>query len=157
MLSHAVPLATGVLLAVSLGPSLAPARSAGVHGAAAAHPARERLVLDLKDRWSTQGDTTLLHEGRATGTVSGTAQSAMTMTGNPLRAKVVVWNRHGSLQLLLRGRVRHAGAYDKFAFSAKVEGGSRNYVRVKGSGTFTGTMNRHTWHYRLNGSFSLIS
>lgn len=114
----------------------------------------EHVALKLVKR---TGSTKFEHAGRATGTVSGSVRSQITLTHSVvLRGTVTITTDHGRLRLKIDGRARSIGLRSRFSGSASIAGGSGRYAHARGSGTFSGVVNRSTWAATINasGSFS---
>jgi hypothetical protein len=122
--------------------------------AASSMTVREHVVLKLVKR---TGSTGFEHTGRATGTVSGSVRSQMTLTHSVvLRGTVTITTSRGKLGLKVDGRARSIGLRSRFSGSATIAGGSGRYAHAKGTGSFSGVVNRSTWAATLDasGSFS---
>jgi hypothetical protein len=115
---------------------------------------REHVTLKLAKR---TGSTGFEHTGRATGTVSGSVRSRITLTHSVvMRGTVTITTSRGKLRLKVDGRARSIGLRSRFSGSAAIAGGSGRYAHAKGTGTFSGVVNRSTWAATLDasGSFS---
>jgi hypothetical protein len=115
---------------------------------------RDHVTLELVKR---RGSTGFEHTGRATGTVSGTVRSKITLTHSVvLRGTVTITTSHGKLRVKVDGRARSIALRSRFSGAATIAGGSGRYAHAKGSGTFNGVVNRSTWAATLDasGSFS---
>ncbi len=139
----------------ALGLWLANGASATTEGhAARSMTVEEHVALKLVKRI---GATGFEYTGRASGVVSGTVRSRITLTHSVvLRGTVTIRTSRGKLRLKVDGRARSIGLRSRFSGSATVAGGSGRYAHAKGSGTFTGVVNRSTWAATLDasGSFS---
>jgi len=123
--------------------------------AASSMAVREHVTLKLVKR---TGSTGFQHAGRATGTVSGSVRSRITLTHSVvLRGTVTITTSRGNLRLKIDGRARSIGLRSRFSGSATIDGGSGRYADAKGSGTFSGVVNRSTWAATLDASGSLRS
>jgi hypothetical protein len=117
-------------------------------------PVREHIALKLVKK---TGSTGFEHAGRATGTVSGSVRSRITLTHSVvLRGTVTITTSRGRLRLKVDGRARSIELRSRFSGSASIAGGSGRYAHASGSGTFSGVVNRSTWAATIDasGSFS---
>jgi hypothetical protein len=113
---------------------------------------REHVTLKLVKR---TGSTGFQHTGRATGTVSGSVRSRITLTHSVvMRGTVTITTGRGKLRLKVDGRARSIGLRSKFSGSATIAGGSGRYAHADGTGTFSGVVNRSTWAATLDASGS---
>lgn len=122
--------------------------------AAKAMAVDEHVALKLVKR---TGATGFQHTGRATGTVAGSVRSRITLAHSVvLRGTVTITTGRGKLRLKVDGRARSIGLRSRFSGSATIAGGSGRYAHAKGTGTFTGVVNRSTWAATIDasGSFS---
>ncbi len=116
---------------------------------------REHVTLKLVKR---TGSTGFEHTGRATGTVSGSVRSRITLTHSVvLRGTVTIATTRGKLRLKVDGRARSIGLRSRFSGSASIDGGSGRYAHAKGSGSFSGVVNRSTWAATIDASGSFSS
>jgi hypothetical protein len=114
----------------------------------------EHVVLKLVKR---SGTTKFEHTGRATGTVSGSVRSSTTLTHSVvLRGTVTINTSRGKLRLKVDGRARSLELRARFSGTATIAGGTGRYAHARGTGTFTGVVNRSTWAATIDssGSFS---
>lgn len=134
----------GVLLLVAASSAVA---------VAAERPVEEHVDLVLVKK---SGTTRFEHKGRATGTVAGTVRSQITITHSVvLKGTVTISTAAGKMRMNVEGRARSLGLRTKFAGKAVIAGGSGRYAHAKGTGKFTGVVNRGTWHATIDatGSF----
>jgi hypothetical protein len=122
----------------------------GVAGSASADPsahaarkvaATEHVTLTLVKKTGTK----FRHKGRATGTVAGSVSSQITLTSLAIKGTVTVRAKDGTLRLRVTGNARSGGLRAKFDGTATMDGGTGRYAKARGSGTFTGVVNRRTW------------
>jgi hypothetical protein len=122
----------------------------GVAGSAPADPsahaarkvvATEHVTLALFKKTGTK----FRHKGRATGTVAGSVSSQITLTSLSIKGTVTVRAKGGTLRLRVTGDARSGGPRAKFDGTATMDGGTGRYAKARGSGTFTGVVNRRTW------------
>lgn len=120
--------------------------------AARSMPVREHITLKLVKR---TGSTGFEHTGRATGTVSGSVRSQITLAHSVvLRGTVTITTSRGKLRLKVDGRARSIGLRSRFSGAAVIAGGSGRYAHAKGTGAFSGVVNRSTWAATLDASGS---
>jgi hypothetical protein len=121
---------------------------------AAERPVKEHVDLVLVKK--SAGATRFEHKGRATGTVAGTVRSQITITHSVvLKGTVTISTAAGKMRMNVDGRARSLGLRTKFTGKAVIAGGSGRYAHAKGTGQFTGVVNRSTWHATIEatGSF----
>jgi hypothetical protein len=115
----------------------------------------EHVSLQLVKR---TGSTKFEHAGRASGTVSGSVRSRITLTHSVvLRGIVTIRTRRGDLRLKVDGRARSLELRTKFSGTAAMAGGTGRYADARGSGTFRGVVNRETWAATIDATGSLIN
>jgi hypothetical protein len=149
--SRRVVALSSTLCALGLWPAVGAWATTTGH-AAGSMAVREHIALKLVKR---TGSTRFEHAGRATGTVSGSVRSQITLTHSVvLRGTVTITTSRGKLRLKVDGRARSIGLRSKFSGSAAIAGGSGRYVHAKGTGTFSGVVNRSTWAATLDASGS---
>ena len=113
----------------------------------------EHVALTLVKR---TGSTNFQHKGRATGTVSGTVRSTITLThAVVLNGTVTITTSAGQLRLKVSGRARSLAIRSAFNGSATIAGGTGRYAHAHGKGGFTGIVNRNTWAATLDATGSL--
>lgn len=133
-------LATGVSLLLLAGPAAAVG--------AATHPIKEHVDLVLVKR---SGTTKFQHKGRASGTVAGSVRSQIAITHSVvLKGTVTITTAAGKVRMNVDGRARSLGLRTKFTGSAVIAGGTGRYAHAKGTGQFTGVVNRSTWHATID-------
>lgn len=111
-------------------------------------PVKEHVDLSLVKR---SGLSKFQHKGRATGTVAGSVRSRITITHSVvLKGTVTITTPSGQMRMDVDGRARSLGLRTKFAGSAKIVGGTGRYSHAKGTGRFTGVVNRSTWHATID-------
>jgi hypothetical protein len=112
----------------------------------------EHVAMKLAKR---TGSTKFEHTGRATGTVSGSVRSVITLSHSVvLRGTVTINTSRGKLRLKVDGRARSLELRTRFDGSAKIAGGTGRYAHARGTGTFTGVVNRSTWAATIDSSGS---
>jgi hypothetical protein len=112
-------------------------------------PLKERLDLTLVKK--TDGGTTFAHKGRASGALVGSVTSRITIKHSvELKGTATIKTRTGTLRMKIDGRARSLGLRVKFTGKATIFGGSGRYKDAEGSGTFTGVVNRSTWHATID-------
>jgi hypothetical protein len=116
------------------------------------HAVKEHVDLTLVKR---TGTTKLQHRGRATGTVTGSVTSKITITHSVvLRGTVTIATSKGKIRMTVDGRARSLSVRTKFTGTAKMTGGTGKYAGATGTGKFTGVVNRKTWHATLDATGS---
>jgi hypothetical protein len=133
-----------VLLLVAAGSAVATAAQRSV---------KEHIDLVLVKK---SGTTKFEHKGRASGTLVGTVRSQITITHSVvLGGTVTITTRTGKVRMIVNGRARSLGLRTKFTGKAVIAGGSGRYAHAKGTGQFTGVVNRSSWHATIDatGSF----
>lgn len=131
--------ATGLLVALVVAGSasaIPPAASS-----AATLSVDERIALKLTKR----SGSTLIHRGRATGTIPGSASARSTLRGLKLAGTVTIKAKRGTLRIKIRGNARSNGVRTKFDGTATMDGGTGAYRRARGTGRFEGIVNRDSW------------
>jgi hypothetical protein len=114
---------------------------------------REHVDLKLAKR---TGSTKFQHTGRATGTMSGSVRSTITLTHSVvLRGTVTIKTSRGDVRLKVDGRARSLELRTKFNGTATIAGGTGRYAHATGKGTFKGVVNRSTWHATIDATGSL--
>jgi hypothetical protein len=123
--------------------------------AASTQKVREHVSLKLVKR---TGSTKFQHAGRASGTVSGSVRSKITLShAVVLRGTVTITTNRGELKLKVKGRARSISLRTKFSGSASMAGGTGRYAHARGEGTFTGVVNRETWAATIDATGSLTN
>jgi hypothetical protein len=146
-------MAAAAILVVAGLPWASGADASGSH-AARSMTVKEHVVLKLVKK---TGATKFQHAGRATGTVTGSVRSAITLSHSVvLRGTVTITTSRGKLRLKVDGRARSLELRTKFNGTATIAGGSGRYAHAGGRGTFTGVVNRSTWAATIDakGSFT---
>lgn len=118
--------------------------------AGAEHQVREHVVLKVVKR---HGTTKFEHAGKASGTVAGAVRSKITLAhAVVIRGTVTIATSKGRLRLKIDGRARSLELRTKFNGSATIEGGTGRYAHARGSGKFSGVVNRSTWAATIDAS-----
>jgi hypothetical protein len=121
--------------------------------AAAARNVNEHVTLKLAER---HGSTKFSHTGRATGSVSGSVRSTITLAhAVVLKGTVTITTSRGKVRMKIDGRARSLALRTKFSGKAKTDGGTGHYANASGEGTFTGIVNRQTWAITIDATGSL--
>lgn len=124
--------------------------------ALAAQPVKEHVDLKVVSR--TGGGTKFVHTGAATGTFAGSVRSRITLAHSVVLSGVVtIRARGGTVRMKVDGRARSLSLRTKFNGTATITGGTGKYAHAKGSGQFTGVVNRSTWHATIDASGSFTS
>lgn len=120
--------------------------------ASTAHVVREHVDLKLVKK---SGSSSFEHAGSATGTIAGPVRSKITLSHSVvLRGTVTITTTSGKVRLKVDGRARSLSLRTKFNGLAVIAGGTGRYAHAKGTGTFSGVVNRSTWHATLDASGS---
>ncbi|HEV7495902.1 hypothetical protein [Baekduia sp.] len=120
--------------------------------AASSMKVTEHVVLKLAKR---TGATKFAHTGHATGTLSGSVRSVTTLTHSVvLRGTVTINTSRGELRLKIDGRARTLALRTRFDGAATIDGGTGRYAHARGTGRFTGIVNRSTWASTIDASGS---
>ena len=113
--------------------------------------------VDLKLVKKT-GASKFQHSGRASGTFNGTVTSKITIEHSVvLRGTVTISTGRGSVRMKVDGRARSLSLRTKFEGAATITGGTGHYAHAKGTGRFSGVVNRGTWHVTLDATGSFTS
>lgn len=112
---------------------------------------REHVQLTLVKKSGTH----FRHRGTATGTVSGSVSSSITLDSLALAGTVTITTKSGMLRLRVTGTARSSGLRSRFSGSAKVVAGTGRYTGARGRGVFDGVVNRSTWAATIDASGSL--
>jgi hypothetical protein len=112
----------------------------------------EHVVLKLAKRIGT---TKFEHTGQATGTLTGSVRSTITLSHSVvLHGTVTINTSRGKLRLKVDGRARTLELRTKFNGSATIAGGTGRYAHARGTGKFEGVVNRSTWAATIDASGS---
>ncbi len=121
--------------------------------ASGSRPVKEHVDLNLVKR---TGSTKFQHKGRASGTVKGSVRSTITLTHSVvLRGTVTITSPSGKLRMKVEGRARSLSLRTRFSGQATMTGGTGRYAHATGTGTFTGVVNRSTWHATIDAKGTL--
>jgi hypothetical protein len=134
--------------ALSLGVGIAGA-GAGATAAPGAHAARSIRMSESADMHLVKKSGSILKErGTASGTLPGSV-SATFNTSNLARvtATVTFVTRGGSLTVTALG---YPQSLSKFSGPISVKGGTGRFRHAHGSGSFSGTVNRRSWHIKVS-------
>jgi hypothetical protein len=132
-----------VVLLVMTGPAV---------GATKQYDVKEHVDLSLVKK---TGTTKFQHKGRARGTVAGTVRSNITISHSVvLRGTVMISTAKGQVRLKVDGRARSLGMRTRFNGKATIQGGTGKYAGAEGTGTFSGVVNRSTWHVTIDATGS---
>lgn len=111
------------------------------------HAVTEKVDLNLVKRI---GSTKYEHKGRATGTVNGTVTSKITIKHTiALKGTVTIATSKGKVRISVKGTATSLDMRTPIKGTAKMIGGTGKYKGANGTGTFTGIVNRTTWHVTL--------
>jgi beta-xylosidase len=124
-------------------------------GASAAKSVREHVDLKLVKR---TGASRFVHSGTASGTFAGSVRSTITIEHSVvLHGTVTIVTSAGSVRMKVDGRARSLSLRTKFDGTAVITGGTGRYAHAKGTGRFTGVVNRSSWHATLDATGSFTS
>lgn len=116
------------------------------------HPVKEHVDLTLVKK---SGSKKFQHKGTARGTADGTVRSNIVITHSVrLRGTVTIATAQGKVRIEVDGRARSLGMRPQFEGVATMTGGTGKYAGAEGTGTFTGVVNRSTWHVTLDATGS---
>lgn len=138
------------LIALSLLVAAGPAAAAGGE-----RDVKEHVDLTLVKR---TGTTKFQHKGTATGTVRGTVRSRITITHSVvIKGSVTITTSTGRVTMRIDGRARSISMRTRFNGTARIENGTGKWAGAVGKATFSGVVNRGTWHVTLDatGSYHL--
>ena len=136
--------AVSVVVAAVVGP-------AGLGGLASARPvAQSARTLNTTENASLhlvkKSGSVLNERGSVTGTLSGSVSARFVTSVVQVTGTVTIYPRGGgSLTITVLGYPRSTGTVAKFSGSISVKSGTGRFAHARGSGTFTGTVNRKTW------------
>jgi hypothetical protein len=121
-------------------------------GAEKQHPVKEHVDLTLVKK---RGTTKFQHKGIARGTANGTVRSNITITNSvKLRGMVTISTTQGKVRISVKGRARSLGMRARFDGVATISGGTGKFAGAKGTGTFSGVVNRSTWRVTIDATGS---
>lgn len=88
----------------------------------------------------------LYEKGTATGTLPGRVTARFEVRLTTVTGTVTIFpTSGGSLTININGQATSAGTVAGFRGVMAVRSGTGRYARARGSGTFSGTVNRRTW------------
>jgi hypothetical protein len=123
--------------------------------ASPAKSVKEHVDLKLVKK---SGGSKFQHSGRATGTFVGTVKSKITIEHSVvLRGTVTISTSGGAVRMKVDGRARSLSLRTKFNGTATITGGTGRYAHAKGTGRFSGVVNRSSWHATLDATGSFTS
>jgi hypothetical protein len=99
----------------------------------------------------------LKERGTATGTLAGSVKARFDISNAAKTTGSVTFfpNGGGSLTVNVLGYPQSVGTVARFSGNLAVRKGTGRFSDATGSGTFTGTVNRRTWHITVNASSRL--
>jgi hypothetical protein len=139
-------LALALLLTVaSVGIAVAYGRGGRLHGAVAV-AARTVTVNDTGKLRIVGGDGNLLiEEGRATGTLPGSARVTLDVSATTVTSSFTFYLAGGSISGHGSGKLHSGnGRYESFGGAASIKGGTGRYAHGSGSGGFYGVLDRRS-------------
>lgn len=126
-----------------------PAQSARTHTLNATEDASLHLVK--------KSGSVLNERGSVTGTLSGSVSARFVTSIVKVTGTVTIYpHGGGSLTITVLGYPRSAATIAQFSGSISVKSGTGRYAHARGSGTFTGTVNRRTWAATVHAKAKLI-
>jgi len=117
----------------------------------AAPEARSAATLSVKDEGNLHfvksSGSTLIDEGRASGTIPGNVRIHFTYNGNPaVSAQITIYGAHGTLQVRATGHLSNpTNPNPSFSGALTVTGGSGRYSHAHGSGKLYGVYHRRSY------------
>jgi hypothetical protein len=129
----------------------------GLAAPAPASAGTQRVTENVALKLVKKTGSSFRHRGSVTGTVPGSATSSTTLKGLTLSGTVSIRTKHGTLRIRIRGTARSNDLRSKFDGSARMAGGTGRYKRARGSGRFTGVVNRRTWAATIKATGSLTT
>ncbi len=138
----------GIALGLGLG---APMRPPGSHPRVARDSAvaRGARALEVNDEgklhYVTDSATAIVDEGRASGTIPGTARVNFTYNGSPdVSAQFTIRGAGGSISGRARAKLSNPNSLTpSFRGALSITGGSGRYAHADGSGELFGVFHRH--------------
>lgn len=124
-------------------------------GAAPAHAKAIRITESVRLSLVKKTGTSFAHRGTAKGTYSGSVSSQMKLNSLSISGTVTIKTKGGSVRLKIRGTARSSGLHTKFDGSASIAGGTGKFARARGTGRFTGVVNRRTWAASIDAKGSM--
>jgi hypothetical protein len=122
----------------------------------AAQPVKEHVDLKVVSR--SGGGTRFVHSGTATGTFAGSVKSRITLQHSvALQGTVTIRAKGGTVKMTVAGRARSLSLRTKFTGVARIVSGTGKYAHARGTGKFTGVVNRSTWHATIDATGSFTS
>lgn len=119
--------------------------------ARAAARARTAATMNVKEEGSLHfvksSGSTLIDEGRATGTIPGNVRIYFVYTGNPnVSARITIYGQHGTIQVRASGHLSSpTNPNPSFSGTLTVTGGSGRYSHASGSGRLYGVFHRRSY------------
>lgn len=131
--------------------------AAGAAAPAVTSASTTRMTEDVALKLVRKSGSSFTHRGSVKGTVPGSASASTTLKGLTLSGTVSVRTKHGTLRIRIRGTARSNDLRSKFDGKATIAGGTGRYRRARGSGTFSGVVNRRTWAATIRATGSLTT
>lgn len=122
-----------------------------------AHIARRLNVTeDVSLSLVRKSGSTLYERGTATGTLPGGVSARFQTSLTKVTGSVTFYpNGGGSLTINVVGYPQSTGTVARFSGSLAVRSGTGRFDDALGSGSFTGTVNRRTWHVSVHATARL--
>jgi len=137
-------LAAMIVLAAALGSGTAAGLARGEARQPRAISSRILVVRDAaKMHLLNANGNTWIEEGRATGTLPGTAHVTLSFNGSTTTSNFTFHLSGGSISGHGRAKIHSGnGRYESFGGSATIIGGTGRYVHISGKGGFYGVVDR---------------
>jgi hypothetical protein len=125
--------------------------AAGAASSEAAPRARSAATVSVKDdgnlHFLKASGSTLIDEGRATGTIPGEVKIHFTYNGNPaVSAQITIYGAHGTLEVRGTGHLSSpTNPNPSFSGTLTVTGGSGRYSHAHGNGKLYGVFHRRSY------------
>jgi hypothetical protein len=138
----ATVVATAALGAAALVPTAAQAKTV---------PISESVRLTLVKKTGTS----FVHRGTAKGTYDGSVSARMKLSSLSISGTVTIRTKGGSVRLRISGRARSSGLNSKFDGKATIAGGTGKFAKARGTGKYTGVVNRRNWAATIDAKGSM--
>lgn len=115
----------------------------------------QSITEDVRLKLVKKSGMSYEHRGSASGTFDGSVRSKMTLDALSISGVVTIVTRGGSVNLKVRGTARSGGLRSKFDGTATLTGGTGRFRKARGTGKFSGVVNRQTWAATLHATGTL--